>query len=524
MALPSSPPLLPEPDLPSSPVHLPSSSNIPPDPPNRKRQLPDYSNISSDPLFSEDASEAEGQLGNDRVKRKKMVRGPWWRLAERRVTGSSLESDSQGRVRNLDSGVFMGSDLSEDSIDGFAAAKSGQWTLTRSEWPYKALSKSSVTQAPPEVERVVQECVETGSEAVDLSEHGIELLTPRLLTPLQQLIRQSHNDLTHPPSEDEFSTLTPSIKLFLARNRISSLPPELFQLENITVLSLRSNQLSELPPSFSRLRRLEELNVAGNTIRYLPWELFHLFECHGVHKQITVRPNPLIEPAKIEGRSPLSNFPSEVLKLDWSGEPDLAYDGLKQHFLHYGSLDVRAELELRLNFGRIKRANHLRIALQAGERLNVCREQLIYLASSAVRYFEADGVPRQRINQYDSPWTPVFTDLGPPSSYASSSSPSLFELALKTAQSCFHLDEVPGSFPYKVKAGLQRAHHGVIYGNQTCSTCGAAFVLPRAEWMEYWFNGFQAQAELTQEAVLPFLRRACSWRCAVPSRPGEFRV
>ncbi|CAK4012391.1 leucine rich repeat domain [Lecanosticta acicola] len=523
MALPSSPPLLPEPDLPSSPAQLQPSSYLAIDSSSRKRHLSEYSSLSSDPLFSEDISEAETYSDNNRTKRKRLVRGPWWRLAQKRAVGSSTESLNGQNVRNLDSGVFMGSDLSEDSIDRVVTMQSACRSPDKKEWPYKASNKAVASQALPAAELIVHECVETGTESVDLSDLGMEHLDSEILSPLHQLIRYAHNDVMPPY---EFTAFTPSIKLFLARNRISSLPPELFRLENITVLSLRNNELTELPPSIGRLRRLQELNIAGNNIALLPWELFPFFDCHGVHKRITVRPNPLIEAGICSQSFPLKtpfSASSQTLHLGDSDWEKMSYEAFKKHPLGLEPMDDSADLELRWRFGRLKRMHHLQNASRAGTKPHVCREELIHLISSAVRYFGPDGVPCHAANCEEMPWAPARAVNEPPPSFASYSAPSLFELALKTVQSNFQLDDLPCRLPPKVHIGLQKAHQGAHFGNQVCSTCGKSFVVPRAEWMEWWFHG-SAQAGLTPESVLPFLRKACSWRCAQPSDIGEFRV
>jgi hypothetical protein len=38
-------------------------------------------------------------------------------------------------------------------------------------------------------------------------------------------------------------------------------------------------------------------------------------------------------------------------------------------------------------------------------------------------------------------------------------------------------------------------------------------VIARAEWLEYWFHGHEYY-DLSEEKILPFKRKACSWDCA----------
>ena len=283
MALPSSPPLLAEveADIPSSPPLLPTSSLLPIALPSRKRHWTEHEDsLSSDPLFSEDPSGAEDLASYDRPKRKRMVRGPWYSVGKKGSQSGLRQSMPKDACRNLDSGVWMGSDQSDESLDGILSSQDKMRRLAGQDGMDVPEEEPVVLGGAEQMANgIVQACVEAGKESVDLSELGLRDISPTILRPLHQLIRPSHIALTEPPSEGEFNVLTPAIKLFLARNALTSLPPELFHLENITVLSLRNNDLTELPPCIGRLHKIRELNIGGNDIRYLPWELFHLFDC-----------------------------------------------------------------------------------------------------------------------------------------------------------------------------------------------------------------------------------------------------
>ncbi|TBU30082.1 hypothetical protein BD311DRAFT_777066 [Dichomitus squalens] len=79
------------------------------------------------------------------------------------------------------------------------------------------------------------------------------------------------------------------IQMYLANNSISRLPPELFRVAALTVLSLRSNALTSIPPQIAQLTALKELNLSQNRLRWLPSEMLsmHLTE-------LTVSGNPWI--------------------------------------------------------------------------------------------------------------------------------------------------------------------------------------------------------------------------------------
>ncbi|KAF7196008.1 Glucose-repressible alcohol dehydrogenase transcriptional effector [Pseudocercospora fuligena] len=476
MALPltSSPPLLPT-EPPSSPPLFPvwdRTASLP-----RKRGLSEYDN-SSDPLFSDDTSGAEDVTTYQRCKR----------------VESMLAEGSKMRRLNM-------SDRVQDA------------TIERAQQTAETLARS-----------IIDHCVEDGIEAVDLSDIGLTELSSSTLRPLHQLIRQSHIDITQPPSETEFMPLTPSVKLFLAKNFLTSLPTELFRLENLTVLSLRSNQLTEISPCIARLRKLKELNISGNQIRCLPWELLDLLRCHDRHATVNIRPNPLLEPAQISGPSGLAKLDMvSVAKEELSrfGDTRAYCERLRTICLEKGALDLRTELEIRLKLGRMLRNQSVQESAQAGAEPSVCREDLIYLASSAVRYLDIDGTPASK-RDASVDCTARVCDLQD-HPRVMNAVPSLFELATRATQAFFSLDDIPAELPVRVRTALQQAAAGLEIGNQQCTMCSRTFVIARAEWVEYWFSGFPSQPELSQETVFPFSRKACSWRCASPSRMGTFR-
>ncbi|KAG8836694.1 hypothetical protein FRC18_010841 [Serendipita sp. 400] len=83
--------------------------------------------------------------------------------------------------------------------------------------------------------------------------------------------------------------MTP-VQLYLSGNFISSLPSELFRVENLTVLSLRKNRLTHIPPAIGGLRNLAELAIGGNSIAFLPSEIEKL-----PLKALNLHPNKWLE-------------------------------------------------------------------------------------------------------------------------------------------------------------------------------------------------------------------------------------
>src|SRR5262249_49088861 len=131
-----------------------------------------------------------------------------------------------------------------------------------------------------------------------------------LLSPLRFVTKQA-SFLSHgiTPKDEDFEPLRPLLQLFLQKNLLRRLPAELWNLENLTVLSLRNNKLTYIPPSIAHLRHLRELNLACNRLRYLPWELLTLIggevdlNTNGPLLSVTILPNPLFRALRITRNS-----------------------------------------------------------------------------------------------------------------------------------------------------------------------------------------------------------------------------
>lgn len=69
---------------------------------------------------------------------------------------------------------------------------------------------------------------------------------------------------------------TGAVVLDLSNLALSSLPPEIGQLTNITSLNLGYNKLNNLPDEITRLKNLTSLNLEFNCFKYLPSEICQL--------------------------------------------------------------------------------------------------------------------------------------------------------------------------------------------------------------------------------------------------------
>ncbi|KAM3415024.1 hypothetical protein BST61_g10161 [Cercospora zeina] len=450
MTLPSSPPLLPQ----SSFTELPSSPPLPPTrsssfqlPVLGKRQLYEYdSNISSDPLFSDDTSGNEDATSYQRPKRKRMIKAKWWELAERRNAPDDATPKQKHYARNVDSGVWMGSDGSEDHMEhdiGLHTSSSAVAAPNRS----RAVHASTpVTQRPTPrrlAEDIVTRCVEDGRDRVDLSQLGLTELAPSTLKPLHELIRQPTFDASMPPSDDELGPLTPDLQLFLAANALVSLPDELFRLQNLTVLSIRNNALTELPSAVCRLQRLQELNIGNNAIRCLPWELLDVLQSR--HVRAILHPNPFTEPSadSVDSEATLQSLQRATNDSRLVQNVDLpAYVGdVAAQCSEAGVCDLQTQLNLRLQLGHALRKKFLEPPESQGSRSS-SYEELVFLASSPIQFYDIDGNPSiARLSTTD-----LVVRV-----------PSLLELSLRSVRRSYNLAQVPESLPDRVRSVLKVA-------------------------------------------------------------------
>lgn len=325
------------------------------------------------------------------------------------------------------------------------------------------------------------------------------------LRPLHQLIRLPvpiHDE--QKITDDHYAPLTPQIKLFLSRNELQKLPSELWNLGNLAVLSLRGNFLTEISPSIGRLRNLHELNLAGNQLPFLPFELLDLV-CNKL-VQLSLSPNPFVRPLP----PPTSTMLNRVRM------PSSA-DGCLREVLRLRSrcshLD-RAEPSWEALLDRL-------YASRLSDAQKGVKSKTTYVGSSSTSFFEIDGsVVRSPFRSFAMPSEPdysvSFARPSPPSTIRSAA-PSLFELSARAcarSQYVGQLDELlPEDASPPVTNAIDRVKQSKEVGMQRCSVCSKQFLVPRAQWVEYYYIGTGGETCSSSELLQPFVRRACSWVC-----------
>ncbi|KAI9857680.1 MAG: hypothetical protein M1813_008100 [Trichoglossum hirsutum] len=485
---------------PTLPPLLPptSSTNSFSRPPRKRTYKRTYSpSTSSDPpLFSSDDhlfSGAENYTDEGR-QRKKVFRGAWWD----RSCGDNVERVGERRTlrRVMDSGVWMGSegtegegeeeDVGGESYNGVEEGVDG-----------KSVHDEGVVEDPvgktrvvpvvvpvmvldgplTEAERIVQRCLEEGNERVNLSDLLLTSLSPSLLQPLALLTKS-------PPSV-HYHPLTPALHLYLSHNSLRSLPPTLFNLTTLTVLSLRNNKLTSLPDTIGHLRNLVELNVAGNRLRWLPWGVVRLLTGEGNLDVLSVWPNPFLEP---EG--------SVV-----GGEGG---EGISQGLPIANSPRTWTPTVLNPPPAWVP----------------------TFLTSTPLTYLLPTGTshPSSPPHPSSTPLTTTHLPTGPtlPPPYPSPTGPpTLLELSLLKTLRAYGSDPDFDTLPSLLPSGsvpqrlLREAADARDEGGRHCTVCGREYVVPRTEWVEWWdcVPGGGGKG-------VPVLKRGCRWSCIDPPLGG----
>ena len=65
-----------------------------------------------------------------------------------------------------------------------------------------------------------------------------------------------------------------NLQIFLNRNELTRLPPEFFDLQNVTFIYLMQNHLGAIPPEIARMRGLQGMYFTSNGISRIPPEVY----------------------------------------------------------------------------------------------------------------------------------------------------------------------------------------------------------------------------------------------------------
>lgn len=294
-------------------------------------------------------------------------------------------------------------------------------------------------------------------------------------------------------SQDQaFDSLVPSIKLFLSNNRFKRLAADVFQLENLVVLSVRQNEIKKLPDAFRRLKRLEELNVSGNQLESLPHSILYLIT-RAKLKKLSAFPNPFKDH---ECGDKNSQFQSAAVNT-----PALVAESWPIYYWKNGRLANSKEITRQ--FPQLdqswRSAQHGGIARSP----STPTDHVASLAELALLECSRHEELFDHVRNDD------FEDPG-----------------MINAENKFNTttgNPFGGSWhTSEPLADMLRLSHKVwLEGGKNCSVCGREFIIQRAAWCEWYQLSNSVTQSSSQDAentslssnVIPFHREACSLSC-----------
>ena len=281
-----------------------------------------------------------------------------------------------------------------------------------------------------------------------------------------------------------FEQRPPSLKLNLARNELKRLPGAIFNVEHLTMLSVARNELRDIPPAIGKLKNLCELNIATNHLNSLPYELLELIRSSTQLKTLVLYPNPFY----------VAGIDEAGLELQKEQRESHAKEG---HGLH--RFAVRSPVHYLDSMGETY--SQFRLPSTSSHSPTVVE----------VDSFKSPAPPSSDPKQSKSRPESLIRD--------SSRVPTLVELALRACYDSPELEFTPDMLPPGAPAYLGQSLKAALAqketGGWTCSVCGRPMVVPRAVWLEWWELDRDDRVFLGggHERLVPFLRRACSWRC-----------
>lgn len=321
-------------------------------------------------------------------------------------------------------------------------------------------------------------------------------------------------------------------KLYLSNNPLPRAPGAIFNLQYLSVLSLRNTQITELPPSIGNLRNLQTLNLSLTRLRYLPGELLNLMKYPSKLQTLTIRPNPFYRADCIdwdEGKDCVQDnegvvFPEDLRSSD--GRMFVWHSGANRPCKPFNT----PEENVHFSAWNIRILARSPVQFSDSRGVIVSKFQLPQLGSSSS---DSAELPSDLVIETEDLRGPVAL----PQSKRNQSTvnhnqggvPSLFELALQACSRSGQLQGLSSYLPPNAPSHLTELldeiatrsdHHDNDSGDLPCSICGRRVMVPVAQWIE-WYK-ITKTTGTTQESSVPFLRRGCSWKCLPrPVKPGE---
>lgn len=479
--------------------------------PHRMSTAPANNYNSSDPaVFSSDDDPALDNYVEGR--KKKRYVGSWFQ--QQPASSDPVEmSKPEGKrklTREFDSGVFLCSDDSIEDMDVPAAFQ----IPARPKLSQLEVAPSRTSEAERQLQSKIRESLDNGTEIIDCWNLDLQEISNETLQPLSQFeyIPQVIKGVA-------FEQKDPELKLLLAQNRLNRLPGTLFDVTQLTTLSLRNNALTEIPPAIRQLRNLQELNLSQNRLRNLPAEILELLNADAKLQKLIIHPNPFLQPDQGD----------EIFEILDDGEGTF-------HTEHDLDMELEEEetwMPLEVAEGTQPRLLTRRLArspLQVTDSFGRTKPGAFTLPSTGGTIEVEEIYKKRMISQ---PEAQHWTESRSSGSRGESMVPSLIETVLRSCQKSVHLSQFKSLLSDDfagIRQLLDRAVEQKAIGGLTCSRCRRTIVVPTLSWIEWreinTMTPFrkipgryllESLSEVDDELVVPFLHRACSWRCG----PGK---
>jgi hypothetical protein len=548
-----------DPVPPSSPPH--ATTNAPDSPffePRSNAFL--LKSSSPPPLFSSDDSRESADLGNYQSPRifKNKRKGAWWDSAD--SAHSTPEVKKTKMTRNYDSGVYMMSDYTDSSESLALPHKAPFGSDDANDIPDDILPPEEFPQtSKPTWETMFSYILDRGldqnRQTYDFSNIDLEDAALGRIGELASVIKDVPDPGNDLPVEGQYRSMVPELHVDLGYNKLRRLTPSLFEVQNLTTLTLRWNRIEELPSQMGQLRRLRELNLSGNPLAWLPIEMLDLFR--GDHDgRLSIFGDsgvPWLQPRSqhtlwtSEGRQIEKRIAEEHKTRSshdsiWDASP-----GLPLVYELVAASPDRERLAWVMRQFELDRDETMRLTSYDGSLAPRSDSELPkhllaprYLARTLVGYFDEtggliDGSPPP-ISRKDDDFT-VITDTnrgahGVPATWFTpphtKKTRSLLTMSLHKALRYMSQEgltisdlrsHIGDPMPPAVDAILKQAEansDGGYGGLKQCHMCKEDYVVARAEWIEWWLPKDSSQ--------LPFRVQVCSWACvpdAIMKRPQK---
>ncbi|KAH7073079.1 hypothetical protein BKA63DRAFT_473540 [Paraphoma chrysanthemicola] len=503
------------------------------------------------PLFSSDDSCESVDIANYESPRifKNKRKGAWWDNGDSSQKSPAIKKAKM--TRNYDSGVYMLSDASDsfDSLPSHHQAPFGFDGTNDSPPEEESLPRQdSMSQEERNFCEALEDGLDRNAEVYDFNSLYLSDGDIRRIGELSSVIKAAPDPGNELPAEGQYRSMVPKIRVDLSINRLFRLTPTLFDVQNLTTLTLTSNNIEELPSEISRLRNLRELHISRNNIKWLPYEFLDLYRPQG-HSGVRILGDsgvPWLMPKTAQDFTPPNTMPLRQLDYDLrisiaerSGEVDLLATPEMQAL--HAQLDTAPnndrfvwllrDFELHATTMNKQRATGM--ASHHWDFEEAGGGEPAYFARTPVSYFDEMGKlirgspPLPTSNQdnfavitetlrgahgVSSTW---FT---PPDFKAVKSLSTIaLHVALRhlsAADVRDHIDPPPPVADAVLKQAEQNdcGGYGVF---KKCHVCSKQYVVARAQWIEWW---------RPQMPVLPFKVQVCSWACvpdAMRHRPEK---